>query len=594
MLLNALIALLAILIPVIWASKAKGYGLFSAFLASICTIAAGAIAFAVWEPVVYGVLLKVTGAGFFPELVRDNAWGLGLLLPFLLSQLVLRLVVDSLVKANLEFSETINFAGGLVFGAVVGVISLGMLTLSFSFFRLPPTLMGYTPIEEKNGLPVYSSSLWIPVDRVTTWLYEHLGSGAFTTGTPLALAHPSVYQQAHMQRMTFKGASRNTLAPGQFNVLGRYAVTGTLDSLVSDTFLGARKQSVVYPDGVTSPSEGATLQGYVITFESSAKEKGGNVIVTPAQVRLIVELEEGGAMGLHPIAVVAPPEAGALALYRFRFDAPESYIASVGGGSEATFAFEFILPRGAVPTGLLVKNARVDVGAEAGLKERPFAAAGDRDAAVRDRSIFAHFGAKAGPGGAQPLDASQAQVVTASGGGFPEIETGDSLPDGLSFSSQNAGGLSLGEGNAIVEGEQQLTKEATEVRGLDRNLRVDKFQTSKDTGLVKIRLSQDGARSLYGKSVEAAEQILPPLLIDSNGTQYEAIGYVYKEGSIVRIRYMPGEPLRALAQIPALSRTKRDQTLWLIFRPTKGVKIVSFALGSKEMARFAGAGVTVQ
>ena len=94
--------------------------------------------------------------------------------------------------------------------------------------------------------------------------------------------------------------------------------------------------------------------------------------------------------------------------------------------------------------------------------------------------------------------------------------------------------------------------------------------------------------SVLGRSVETAESILQPLLADEAGNLYEPLGYVYSDGRTVDIRFKPGEPLRALSQIPALSTSKQNQSLYLIFRPTKGVRITRFLLGSKEIATFPG------
>ncbi|MGA1517490.1 MAG: hypothetical protein ACO396_06925, partial [Phycisphaerales bacterium] len=67
--LNLLILGLAALIAYWWASQ----GAFSALLHLLCVIAAGVLAFAVWEP----VAIKLLGMGA----LSNFAWGLGLLAP---------------------------------------------------------------------------------------------------------------------------------------------------------------------------------------------------------------------------------------------------------------------------------------------------------------------------------------------------------------------------------------------------------------------------------------------------------------------------------------------------------------------------------
>lgn len=593
---NALTALMVVFIPVIWSTKARGYGAFSSLITAACVFVAGAIAFAVWEPVSYLLLGFGAGqSGFVGDLLQGSAFGLGLLLPFLLAMIVLRFGVDSFVKSNLDFNETTNMAGGALCGLVTSVISVGILAISAGFLRLPPSILGYSPIEERNGQVVYASKLWIPVDLGVAKLYEHLSLHAFSTSTPLAQYHPDVHVAAGMQRMTYGGASRNTIREKDFAVLGEYTITGSVDELSKDLFLvnekgESKKQTITYPDD-SSPSGPATLHGYAIRFASGAKEKGGNSVITPGQLRLICVDEDGAAHAVHPVAVVAPPEAAG-GLYRFRFDAAESFIASQGGGADVVFAFEFVTPTGWTPQNLFIKNYRVDLQSNEQLAKptvlKDYQA---RDKAISEGTIFKPFGVELGGGG--PIDKSASQKATKTDGRFEAIFAGADLPDGAIMSKNNKGPLELNDKNEIVEGEHTFEKKVFAERAIDKNLRVEKFAASQDTGIMKVQLAAGGARSLFGRSVETAEAILLPVLIDDKGTRYEPIGYYYVEGDTVKLRYSPGTPLRSLAEAPALSRVKRDQTLYLIYRPTRGMKIVAFAIGTRQIAEFPG-GVLVQ
>jgi hypothetical protein len=592
---NVLTALLVVLIPVIWSTKSRGYGAFSSLMAAVCALVAGAIAFAAWEPASYAILGFGAGqSGYLGELLQGSAFGLGLLLPFLLAFAVLRVGIDSFVKANLDFNETFNMAGGAVCGVATSSISVGIIAISVGFLRLPPSLMGYSPIEERNGQVVYSTKLWIPVDWAVAQLYEHLSVHSFGSSTPLAEHHPDVHVAAAMQRMTYGGASKNTIREGDFALLGQYTIAGSVEDLSKDTFLvnekgESKKQVILYPDE-SSPSGQCTLHGYAIRFASGAKEKGGNAVITPAQLRLICLDEEGEARAVHPVAVVAPPEAAG-GLYRFRFDAAEGFIASQGGGADSVFAFEFVTPAEWTPRDLLLKNFRVDLENHESLaRTAAFKDYQARDKAITEGTIFRPFGVETG-GGA--LDTSASQKAAKVDGRFEGIFSGASLPDGAIMSKNNAGSLELNDKNEIVEGEHTFDKKVLAERAIDKNLRVEKFATSKDTGIVLVQLSAGGARSIYGRSVETAETVLLPVLVDEQGSRYEPIGYYYVEGENAKIRYTPGTPLRSLAEAPALSRVKRDQTLYLIFRPTKGMKITAFAIGSRQIAEFPG-GVLVQ
>ena len=582
MILNVLVFIGIIVCAAVWGSKAKGFGLFSAFLALVCTVAAGGVAFAAWEPVAL-VLLNMSkdGASFFDTLLQDSAWTLGLLIPFLVSLLIFRLLLDSLVKKNMDFSENANTIGGLVVGAAIGFITMGIVVTGIGYLRLSPSILGYEPVEEKQGSPIYARGLWAPVDRLTVGLYEKLSMGAFASSTPLAHRMPRAFEQAGMQRLTFRGQGRVSIAPDQFKVAGRYRIEGDAETLLKDSFIN-RRQSALYPDE-NAPVGPSTLEGYVVSFDSGAKEKGGVFIITPGQIRLICE-RNGMYFGIHPVAVVAQSEAGKNTLYRFRFDAAEAFISSIGGGSSSVFAFEFILPKDATPIDLLIKNTRTPVGTDSGLADKSFRTTIDRDAAVRDGSILSSLGGTIGGGG--PLDTAGSVRASVTDGRVNDIATGNIFPNGSTLNRTNRGPLTLDADGNLVDGEHQFTKTQLNERGLDRNLRLDSFATTKDTTVVQVTLSKDGTRTLFGRAMESVESDQPPLLIDSNGARYEPIGYFYTEGEIARIRYTPGKPIRALSEAPTLSRTKRDQTLILVYRPTKGVKIVSMAVGQKELVSF--------
>jgi hypothetical protein len=592
MIFNALIAVMFLLIPVIWSTKGKGFGLFTAFLAAVCALAAGGIAFAAWEPTAAMLMgLSKDSSSFLGSLLQSNAYMLGLLLPYALSLGLFRVIADSLAPANLDFSDLTNTIGGISFGAVVSFISVGIVAVGLAYAPVGAVIMGYKPIEEKNGSPVYSSNLWIPVDRWVVALYGHLSGGAFASATPLATYRPNAQVIGHMQRMTFQGATRNTWLPTDFELLGTYSVAGTVATILSDTFLVGRdgnavKQQAVMIDG-SNPPEGSSLHGFVIKMNSGSKEKQGNSIMGVGQISLIASDEDGRSTVIQPISCIAPPDAGSTSHYRFRFDANEVFIATKGGASETSFVFEFIVPPGHKPLSLIVKNNRLDVTPESGLKSASFASVQARDAAITDRSMFSKFGAGGG-GLSGPVDTTASVNIQKQSGQFEGVEPSKSLPGGYQFNKSNRGPLEVNEKNEIVGGSHTISKDMMNDRAVDKNLRVSEFFVPADVGMIKIELSDAGKRSLLGRSVEMAERLGSPMLIDDKGNTFEAVGFVYAEGDTVQIRYSAGNPIRALSETPSLSRTKTDQSLWLLFLPTKGSKIVAFNVGNKQYSAYPG------
>lgn len=615
MLINLLVIVIIVLGALLWGSRQRGRGLFSALLNLVCVIAAGGIALSVWEPLVHGLLLNM---------MEDYAWCVGLVAPFVVSLVVLRLALDGCVKKNLDFDDVTNFVGGAVFGAAAGAVTAGIVVLGVSHLRTGKDLAGYTPLTYSGGSLVSTRGLWVPADRWVVSFYERLSRAGFGSDTPLADRLPRADESAAMMRVGVRGGSdtansvgRAAVKPADVEIKGRYQVgPAPADALLTDTFtLGTDGSPIpgkfVYSDG-DKPTGEVTIEGFVLNFQSGASEKSGQIVIAPGQLRLVCHNPSTGhSMGIHPAAILAKPEAGG-GMYRFRMDAPEIYIPSVGGGSSAVFAPEFIVPSGYVASDLIIKSTRFELTGSAGSPALRYPTAARRDDAVRDGSLFTKFGLNVGGAGAPPRGGTRpggpsattppaptgrpatgagtgATVVKASGSGrVEELDLSPVLPENLILNAGEIGGLELNSDRRIINGEHQFDRKAiSENRGIDRQLKVDKFAATRDTAVVQLLLANSGAMSLLGRSVEAAEDILPPVLIDDKGQQYEAFGYVYSEGNRVWIRFTPGKPMRGLSELPSrISRAKRDQTARLLFRPTAGVNITAFALGGKTIATF--------
>ncbi len=582
---------------VAWGSKGKGYGMFSALLALVCTIAAGAIAFGVWELIAYDLILKnakpSTGLG---GIMEDTAFGVGLMVPFAISLLVLRLVVDNLVSKNMRFGESVNFAGGAVFGLANGYITIGIITVALGYMRVGPSLMGYTAIDDsETGSPVRVGNLWVQADRMTVKLYEHLSEGSFGTATPLARWQPRADEQGAMLRTNYKGASRVTILPNQFKVVGRYTVEGELDKLLSDEN-SQLVQEAWYPDQ-SSPEEGARIEAYALQFTAQAKEKGGSVSVSPSQLRLLIT-QGDDVMAIHPFAVLAQPETGKSGMHRFRFDSKGSVISSVGGKSKSVFAFEFMVPNGYVVQDLLVKNIRTDLSEVTHFRNGTPISARKRDEVVADGSLFKAFGVEVG-GSLEGVNLTAAEgVAPTPQGKYLGVSTSRRI--GVTLKKSGIRGiLRVDNDNRITGGEGTFTdKSAVVAKGnIDKNLKVTEYALSRhDVGLVQIELAKDNAKSTYGRAIEFAGRLSPPQVFTKSGGAFDAVGYYYEDEDEIRIRFTPDRPIRAMTEVPQLSSIKRNQTLKLLFIVDRGSNLaaVSFGGDAKSQRKFDGDGPEVR
>lgn len=559
-------------------------GFFSAILHLACVIAAGAIAFGVWEPVSMFLLQKSPQSGF-GSFIGDAAWGLGLALPFVVSLGLLRVVTDKIAPGNIIVDDMYDSIGGGICGAGIGLITAGIFVISTSYLRVPASFMGYQPVKMANqGNLQWEGGLWLPVDKLTAGLYNKLSQNTLSTSTPLAYYYPDLAAVAGTQRMSEgNGNNKNNIRPDGFEVKMRFTVgkggNAPADQVFSD-FLNPGTQQITMLDGSQLPA-GSYIEGYLINFLAGAKEKFGQVVVGKGQIRLVAHNSAGEGVTLYPIAVTTQSRSGDTQFGRFRFDG-EFYVASVGGATQAPMAFEFAVPAGYEASALYVRNIRHEVSGNA-KPDREFADASARDIAIQTGELLVS-------NAAANLNLTHAQKLDPQDGRAPGLEVGRRMADRTVLQKGNTPGLEVDDDNRIVNGEGVFNPGDVGGRGLDRNLRVDEFFLTGDTNVVQIQITGDPSQfpTSYFSTAAAPDlrTDVPPRLIDTNGQAYNAIGYIYSDLNKVQIRYTPGRPMMGLDEADALVRSRDDQVMYLIFRPSVGVEIEHFAIGDVVLVTF--------
>jgi hypothetical protein len=195
----------------------------------------------------------------------------------------------------------------------------------------------------------------------------------------------------------------------------------------------------------------------------------------------------------------------------------------------------------------------------------------------------------------QPAEEDSISVVNRAQAGPVRPETNLSLDD-LGIRMSNNIGYIIQRGTErnlsiddkfVVEGQEIYSKaQLDKGRGIDRSLQITDFQPKKDTIIVQIDVTLGKRLSWLGQAAASVDMVLPPQLVDSEGILYEPVGFVYEDQQNVTIRFNRGEPIRALTQVPSLSRTRQDQSLRLIFDVSQGVKLVRFQIGGKVLREF--------
>jgi len=580
-LMNIIVAALVLLVAYMWTAQ----GFFSALIHLLCTIAAGALAFALWEPLTYAFLL---------DAAPSYAWTVGLIVPYIVILVLLRVGTDKLITRDVKLPASIDFAGGGVAGLGSGIISAGILVIGVGFMPVGAEFMGHRKVQyDAAGNLIASNALWIPADTLTARLYETLSMGAFTAGDgALARRMPGVENQASLLRATYDDRGATVLTPDAFEIVGTYTVeASTLEELTSDGF-NPRPDGSPWPQDIKrvdgdTPAASSVIRGFSVKFLAGSAEKSGQVVIGAGQARLICELADGTSEGFQPVAVVAQSSGREITASRYRFNAKDAFIGAAGGASDPVMSLEFVIPADATPLDLLIKQVRVPV-ADAP-QPRAYSVAERDDAAYALELIERTDEA---PTGERPDATSYAASEGDSGpvNGREPGELGVLLSRnlrGLTLSRQLRGSLNVNDDNLIVSGSHSFPTGDVVGNKVPQPLKVKGFSVRPGVSLLQVDVSINQRLSLLGRAVDAAQQVLPPVLTDTNSQIYEPVGFIFMGGDSVEIQYEPGRPVRSLSELPSLSSSRPGDKLFLLFQVTTGAQIKSFTLGQQvEVATF--------
>lgn len=607
MILSLIVILGTLLLAFLWSTR----GFFSALVNLACTIAAGAIAFAFWEPLGYKFLSMAPHRGAMAGL-EGAAWGLALMVPFALSYVVLRGIEMAVLRGNVIVSTAANYAGGGVCGLLASIICMGIITLGLSNMRFGTELMGHNAMAwAPNGSVVRQNKLLLPVDDITAGLYGKLSERAFASSEPLAKWHPDFAEVGHSNRMSFgDGRNRNAMRPNEYTVAGRFTVKSpneSLNDVIRDPQTG-NPQQITMPTGEPYPAQGR-IEGFVVNFGSGASETGsGKVSIGSPQIRLVVQNADGTQREtLYPIAVSSQADGTAPIFRRWLYNSEKTFIASVGGGAEAYFAFEFAVPKDMDPVALYVRGSRTEINSN--VKQlASFSNPAARDAALTNVVAFATGGG--GSGTAGEIDTSKATVlrVDAQSRAVPGVNLGSTIgfqiQKGLHAPLQLTESDSRREGGRVIGGEKTWTVgEVQDMSGpIEGTLRISSFEVEEDIILVRLDVAFDQARnagplSLGGPLVRDQDRSARVVLVDTNGQTYSAAGIDFTDGEVRTIRMTPGQPLATLADIDRYARvsdSRPEVQIRLFFRVTKGVTLQHFVVGNTAIATFQPGIATVQ
>lgn len=523
--LNVILVLLILLIGYWWGNQ----GLFSAILHLLCVIAAGALAFGLWEVVTVNFLLR--GNRF-----DDYAWGVSLLGMFTIFLLGFRLASDYGIKANVAMPDWANLTFGFLVGVCSAILTLGTLLIGAGFMQSHQVVAGYSGygVSRTSGqIERIGGSLWIPVHRTANDFFNLLSVGSLHPtfeGRPLQHVNPDLYRQMSLLRASFEqGRGKFSLLPDAAQV----------------------RQVLV--------DEQTNRHLVTVEFSAMARDWGEQMTLARSQVRLICDVSSNSTSRPEVIFADAfQQETSAHDWGRYLWDDPSHYAHSVPGRDSARIVFEFPVPQGERGRYIQIRGTR-------------FSLPSPQLASGVDLSTAAPSDDAPGPSldqyGTQNRIDGQIQVTNSI---RPIIASINRLPGSLRHVDRE---LSEGRGRFG--------------RSADRpapGLRVDGVAEPPGTKAVQVDVSRGTPADIFGGIRAQSPPNAQISLVDDRGNTYPPVGYIHRHADGTDIVLEPIRYVRTADQLPLLPTAGSD-TLRLIFFVTEGATISGMLYGDLTVGR---------
>lgn len=493
-----------------WANS----GAFSAFIHFLCVVTAGAVAFAVWEPVSYQMLSGNAG---------EYARGMVLLGTFIVLMVILRLFTDRFIPMNLSLPRAADVLLGGAFGLGSGLLTVGLLTIGIGYMQATVTLGDFTGWSRRSDVPAApaigtDNAPILHVAGIASGFFGYLSWGAYTPW----LGGGTLDTHAPQLVRTAGSLYRDSYADG----MGRVSIP--------PESLGQLKLFDVPPIPLTAAVGAAPSAAWAVQFTVSQEGfdgAGQQFLMSGSQARLVGDGKSGKAAVSYPVAWIQNTAQGQRMYY---FNSPSNYLTSVQAQGEGTFVLFF---------------PKQDMGSQAPkyleLKGVRFPLA-NRLAAAPDFTQ------------GNSATASTAKLIQDPDAG--NINSLIDFPDpkysigGVVISSNSKGNLALDASNFIIGGEQKFPRNTNAMVAPD--LRVRGFQVATGQRLLRLDASaQDGGVRIFPdlnpwvRDGGAGVQSMRVAVVDKAGAKYYAVGMVEDDGEWVLVRSMGGRPL-TLKDIP--------------------------------------------
>jgi hypothetical protein len=470
------------------------------------------------------------GSGF------DNyAWGAVLVGVFVVFLLILRVISDKVVRANITFPSWANLTFGGIAGICSGILSVGICLIGSGFVQSSNNIMEYRGIgrdENARGAQVghVGDPIWVDIPKLTANFFSILSVGTL---------HPDI-SESPLQ---------------QFNPR-----IDELSYLVRDSFDGGKGQLSLAPDAAKATKVAQSEDGLVVIqvlFNSNAKDFGGQLSISSSQVRLI-----GEARGSNPPELFYPiswkQEVKDKGEILFRFDKVSHYATSVPGQQNSAIKFAFETNRSFKPRFIQIRGTRLPLPPEAPTPLTTVATKQYRGVKLTDEEVLA---------ARDPLgkDIQHLFDVTSKIRGL-RISTNGPM-DNIEYDEED---------NTLIEG--TLNTQWTH-QGVSSALAIKGIKSDKGTAIVQLPVDADKSAAFQDLHGVVAPNS-PVVLIDSQGRKYPPIGFIVGDPKRMQLTLSPSNPIISIDELPMNVLTSSNpKRLNLIFQITEGEWIKEFRVG---------------
>ena len=195
---------------VYWWSR---HGLYSAWLHLMATVTAMGLAIALWDKLVISLLLPRMG---------QNAWGVGLIVPFIVWLLLIRIIMDRLSPWDMDLNLAVYKVGGGVCGLLSAILTAGVTGDRFEFYVICLWVWAVTSrrwsTRRDRSNPIHKTICGCPSTSGRLRFSNTCRTASFFSGYAWDEYLPSLRWQAVLFRMRYDTNANNVATPDAVKV----------------------------------------------------------------------------------------------------------------------------------------------------------------------------------------------------------------------------------------------------------------------------------------------------------------------------------------------------------------------------------------